>query len=103
MVRTAERERGKKKGGGRKSAMIRELASAALLFPLLTPYAMHHSASDDRSWRNLLRFNNKLPENYMNGACETSHSYSYSQGIPPGPLKRGSLTPAVARLLTANY
>ena len=48
MVRAAGRERGKKKGGGRKSSVIREL-TAALLFPLLTPCAVHHSACDDRS------------------------------------------------------
>jgi hypothetical protein len=33
MVRTTERERGEKKGGGRNSVVFREPASAALLFP----------------------------------------------------------------------
>jgi hypothetical protein len=60
-------KRGKKKGGGRDmertesrslNALRQECRSsyaAALLFPLLTPCAIHHSASDDRNWRNLLR------------------------------------------------
>ena len=53
-VRRRARE-GKKKGGGRKSSVTRKPASAALLFPFLTPCAMHHSAADGRRWRNLLR------------------------------------------------
>ena len=55
MVRAAGRESGKKKGGGRKSFVIREPTSAALLFPLLTPCAVHHSAKRDSVERNLLR------------------------------------------------
>jgi hypothetical protein len=55
MVRAARRERGKKKGGGRKSSVTRKPASAALLFPFLTPCAMHHSAKRDSVERNLQR------------------------------------------------
>lgn len=53
-MRTARRKRGKKEGGGRKSALHLKHTYAALLFPLLPPCATHHSASDDRNWRNLL-------------------------------------------------
>ena len=55
MVRAADRETGKKKGGGRKSSVARKPISAALLFPFLTPCAMHHSAKRGSVERNLQR------------------------------------------------
>ena len=47
------RERSEKKGGGRESADIRKLPSAALLFTLLPPRATHHSAKRVSVERNL--------------------------------------------------
>jgi hypothetical protein len=56
MVRAAAwRERGKKKGGGRKNFVIRKPISAALLFPFFTPCAEHHSAKRGSVERNLQR------------------------------------------------
>jgi hypothetical protein len=78
MVRAVGRERGKKKGGGRNSADTRKLISAALLFPLLSPRARHHSASDDRNWRNLLRSTTNFPK-----TTQTEHAklqYAFING-----------------------
>jgi hypothetical protein len=44
MVRTVDKEKGKKMGGGFKIPGYCTLFSAAHLFPLLTLNAVHHSA-----------------------------------------------------------
>ena len=41
--------------GGWEKRAVAGKHTAAHLFPLLTPYAMYHSAADGRRWRNLLR------------------------------------------------
>ena len=47
--------KGEKMGGGGKTAVAGNVTAAAHLLPPFPQYAAHHSASDDRNWRNLQR------------------------------------------------
>ena len=61
MVLVAERKREKR----RAAALIFRASAqfpAALLFSPLTPRVAHHSACDDRSWRNLLLLATNFPK-----------------------------------------
>ena len=62
MVCTVGEGREKKMGSGKNCAVAGNLTAAAHLFPLLTPNAVHHSAYNDRSWRNLLRLIANFPK-----------------------------------------
>ena len=53
---------GKRRAAGEKVPWYENSPPPPFFFPLLTPYAMHHSASDDRNWRNLLRSTTNFPK-----------------------------------------